>query len=352
MEAPARRSSQLRRNILLAVVFTIFGLLVAEGILRLVYPQLPSLAALEESDLVMHEFRPSDSWPETSQEAWRFFCGEDSFLAWNGPGEVRYGADEGEALRVWFAGDSVTAGVGVHSSESFPALLGGRLAEATGRPILMRNLGIPGAGFCPVLMQLYEHIRVYGYPDLVVIGFFADDLEDRRMVNAGGRLVAFPARVPNAVLRTLVSHSYLVNLAWYAGISRGDDHGSPFLGEENALRFSQAVPMMVNQLALNDTAVVVAVLAPTGLHFCQPAQNEDSRCSALGPAMDRIAALLGQAEIPFVDLRELWIGKKLMVVPHERNVRRGETGVHPDSAGHHEISEAMWPAIEQALPQN
>lgn len=348
------RELLVRKSLLLALVSTLLTLFLGEMIVRQIYPELPSLAPLEASDMKVKYFQWSDYPPMKDRRDLSATCRESSYLIKkDGTSEKRYGPEEGQALKLWVAGDSVTMGFGVEAGSDYGNLLGKRLVEATGLPVIVRNLGINGAGFCGVLKRLNENVGVDGAPDIVVIGLFADDLEERALVSAQEKLVAFPDRVENPLGRLLVSQSYMANLGWYAFMAQRSQQTDTkrYIDEKGQALFKDSMSHMAQLLDKNRTAMITALLAPAGLHLCAEDPEENSRCRWLGPDLDLMANLLDELKIPTVNLKDVWKDKPTMVISEELDrMNRGlELGVHPDERGHAVLADALWPAVEAAL---
>jgi lysophospholipase L1-like esterase len=87
------------------------------------------------------------------------------------------GAKAPGTYRVVVLGDSFTWGYGVAEEEAYPAVLARRLAERSQRRVEVVNLGLPGAGPLDYLHHL-RHTGAELAPDLVVVGLFANDVND------------------------------------------------------------------------------------------------------------------------------------------------------------------------------
>jgi len=89
------------------------------------------------------------------------------------------GAKPPGVYRIVALGDSFTFGYGVRERQAYPARLARRLnARTGGRPgVEVVNLGVPGAGPLDYLWHL-EHTGLALQPDLVVVGLFANDVND------------------------------------------------------------------------------------------------------------------------------------------------------------------------------
>ncbi len=100
------------------------------------------------------------------------------------------------ARRVVVLGDSFTWGYGVRERQAYPARLERRLnppAGGQGVRVEVVNLGLPGAGPLDYLYHL-EHTALPLAPDVVVVGVFANDVNDLYQVRR------FGARSPLAAL--------------------------------------------------------------------------------------------------------------------------------------------------------
>lgn len=82
-------------------------------------------------------------------------------------------------LRVVALGDSFTQGYGVADGERFTDLLERALARRDARPVEVINLGVPGATVPDYLYHLRDVGLRYA-PDVVLIGFMANDVNDVR----------------------------------------------------------------------------------------------------------------------------------------------------------------------------
>jgi lysophospholipase L1-like esterase len=107
--------------------------------------------------------------------------------------------------RIVVLGDSFTWGYGVRERQAFPARLEHRLnRRRDGRRVEVVNLGIPGTGPRDYLWHL-EHSGLALVPDLVVVGVFANDVNDvdqlRRFGFRSPLFALSAARAPEPVSR-------------------------------------------------------------------------------------------------------------------------------------------------------
>jgi lysophospholipase L1-like esterase len=159
------------------------ALLLVEGLVRALglAPRLPNQYAHYVTDPVLpHKPRPGSVAEGRSVSGeFRFRYAHNS-LGWRGP-EVAVPKPAGR-FRALALGDSFTYGAGVEVGETWPALLEARLA-ARGHghpPVEVVNAGIPS--FFPEAERLLlEHYGLPLDPDLVIVGFVANDVTDTHL---------------------------------------------------------------------------------------------------------------------------------------------------------------------------
>lgn len=224
--AAANRPSALR-NVVAAVaalvVSTLVALLVCEGLVRLVRPQLlyryPQGLYVNDPDLVYRltpGFQGRFVTPEYAVD-----------VTVNGQGlraDRDYGPKSAGTFRILVIGDSFTMGHSVEASESFVAVLQNALAEhaPSGRRYEVVNAGVPGYNTA----QEVAYLRREGgalQPDLVILAFFVgNDIRDNavaadHVVVRDGYLVERNPPVgllPESFRMMLARHSHLYHLAW------------------------------------------------------------------------------------------------------------------------------------------
>ncbi len=261
-------------------------------------------------------------------------------------------------LEFWAAGDSVVLGWGVAREDAFAWRLARRVAEATGRAVHLVNMGLNGMGYCASLRELHGHLDRRA-PDIVLFELFADDLASRAMVLVKGQVVRFPAQEPNPALRWLVSRSYLANWVWVTVRARRADGPTRFVDGEGQRHFVEAIRELADRLEATGSRLVLALVPPAGLPWCDPEHPRHGElperalgeCAWLRSDMDLMAALLQDAGIPFVDLRDLWRREPSGTLPEEvEELRlRARLPIHPDARGHASLAEALWPAVARAF---
>ena len=116
------------------------------------------------------------------------------------PGAAAHGAGdryEGQPVRMVMLGDSGGAGLGAAAAQDTPAVVVARgLADATGRPVELRNLSVVGARTAGVLPQVTACLELFdgSGPDVAVVMVGANDVTHR-----------VPARVSIRHLSAVVS---------------------------------------------------------------------------------------------------------------------------------------------------
>ncbi|MEL6343893.1 MAG: SGNH/GDSL hydrolase family protein [Myxococcota bacterium] len=326
-------------RIALMVGGVLVGLLLAEGGLRLVYPALPSLAALSDSPYQVERFRvdPNQQFDDgTNCEG--FVLGREARDARIGP--------EPHAGQLWVIGDSVSWGMGVKPAETYAQMLGERFAEETGQGVRLRNLSMPGAGFCMILRRLNTELS-RATPDAVVMGLFADDLEAYALLAYDGHLIALPDTIQRPPLRWLAGRSYLVNIAWFAVATR-QDGPLRFIDGNGRGAFTRHMGRVLDRLEDKGVSVVIALIPPVGAADCPPDPPLKSRCRWMLDDLDLLAEMVDELGVEAVDLRELWAegDSRAMGLAVEQTL---ELVIHPNADGHRALSEAIWTSAGSSL---
>lgn len=158
------------RNFALAVASVIFGVLLAEGILRIWDPPLaqPSLVQIH---------RPSNVYD------WELIPGasgvgeEGEVIQINSAGmrDREYSVEKPAASkRIAVLGDSFTFGMAVELEDTYVKQLE-RLFRKQGFSVEVMNFGVIGYGMWQFRVLLEEKVLAYD-PDVIVVGFFLDDM--------------------------------------------------------------------------------------------------------------------------------------------------------------------------------
>lgn len=133
----------------------------------------------------------------------------------------RAAADPG-ALRILALGDSITYGVGLAASDTYPERLRAALTARTGRRVEVLNLAVPGYNTAQQ-NAAYAEVASTLRPDVVLLQYWQDDVRQHRVLaghvvdtsevaERDGQLVVQVLPVPPAVNDLLVVHSRLYGL--------------------------------------------------------------------------------------------------------------------------------------------
>jgi len=260
-----------------------------------------------------------------------------------------FGSGVEPPLRVLVAGDSISLGEGVSPEESYAGLVGAELSIRHGRPVEVVNAGVNAAGYCHVIRAVHQHVAADDF-EYVVIGLFADDLEQRAVTLHDGALRADPGMVGGAI-GTMATRSYVLNWVWFQvlkyAVSVQTDGGTRpaahvtrpgrKIPERSLQNFSASVR------GLNQYKPLFLLIPPVGGPLCPPEPAQGSECSWLFQDMDEMAIRLTDSGARFLDLRGLWAdGEDHTQAIEQRWWREnGRLPVHPDAAGHARIAEVL-----------
>lgn len=235
--APKQTSgSGLLSSLLLVLVSLVVAFLIAEAVLRLFMKDDIVLFPRYHTDARYGEFtlrrtRPDTRYWHTSVDgSWEFITNSQGF---RNTQEFTPEKPRG-ALRVLALGDSQTQGFEVHQHETYAAVIENYLKQEGYRAEVM-NAGVSGFSTAEALVLLEEEGLRY-HPDVVVLGFYANDFEDNFKAGLfelrdGELVVAKHEHIPGvrilnvinsvAPLRWLSENSYaysfLLNQGWQAG---------------------------------------------------------------------------------------------------------------------------------------
>lgn len=263
------------------------ALLASEGLLRLRYDDLPSLAALDGTGLTLKPADPSLpacperlDWADNKRQRWR-----------DGPPPL---------VRTWFVGDSTTAAVGVLDEQSWWLNVGYAVAGQGAAQVT--NLAVPGASICGVAQQLLDHAAKNPPPDLLFVGVFADDLEEHQVLSVKSQNVLLPGSAP-AWLRPWVTRSYAANLVWFAIEPRRDTVNERALAPQGLVEFRAVVDRITTWAESHQVEVRFVVMAPSGQRQCPDPMPPGSDCQRFAHDLDRMAEALIADGRPVLDLR-------------------------------------------------
>ncbi len=368
-----------------AAIAALVASIALEGALRLAYSALPSVAGLEQTDYRLETLVDAAEGgdEEVCRDARTFLShrsrwgpevrgphpgaplpgppkpgppkpGPSGRGAPPKPGEpltaTEVQAGGGIARRsLWLVGDSVTYGLGVAAADTFGAGLARRLAEHFGEAVVARNLGVPGGGFCASVRRLATEQAAHR-PDLVLIVFFADDLEEHSLLTVQGHLIAPPDVARSAPVRWLITRSYLANLAWYRAVGAslfGPRTDGRFVSPDAVADFEAAARVMRDRVQ-EAGGIAIFTLLPTPSEANCTTPDPASRCRWLANDVERMGTGLRAAGIPFLDLRGVWpLGAAHVVADEQTVVAEGGVAMHPNEVGHGLLANAIWTALAQ-----
>lgn len=153
-------------------------LLAGEWVVRILYADQTVLfpryhTDVQYGDYTLRRIRPNSSFRHTSVDgSWEFVTNSQGFRS-----DEDYSYDKPQGvLRILSLGDSHTQGYEVRQDHTFSAVLE-RYLEKHGVPAQVINTGVSGFSTAEELVFL-ENEGLRYQPDVVVLGFFANDLED------------------------------------------------------------------------------------------------------------------------------------------------------------------------------
>jgi hypothetical protein len=173
-----KNKATLLKRIYLVSGSLVISLLVAEGIIRLafggrvvLFPRFHDEASY--SKYTIRRLRPNTTfWHRSVDGSWKFVTNSKGFRS---DKEFSYGKPNG-VLRVMSLGDSHTEGFECHQDKTYSAVIQ-RYLEKRGIKAEVINAGVSGFGTAEALVFL-ENEGIKYSPDVVVLGYFANDLDD------------------------------------------------------------------------------------------------------------------------------------------------------------------------------
>ena len=358
-----------RRQLVALVISTVVGAIAVEWGLRWLYPYLPSISALRGSDFRLERLVDLAEDPDLS------VCHEvRTFLShrsrWVGPGAAsgvhfaelgsvsttgdgtvsRFGSGTVDR-NFWVAGDSLAYGLGVEPHQTLGAELSRSMTTETGGAVDMRNLAVPGAGYCTVAQRVAGALTS-NVPDVVLLVLSADDLEERLMLSVNGQLVAPPDLASGRLTRWLVNRSWFANLLWFratAWLESRSKNEKRFVGQDTKNGFRNAMETLKGRIESRGGKLVAAVIEPPGMPLCSGSLMQE-RCEWLKQDMKIMAGLLNEAGVPNTTVSGIWSGSLEYIVPREHGIAsKGMLAMHPSAEGHQRIASFVWPFLQQAM---
>ena len=324
----------------------------AEIALRLSHPTLPSLEALAHSE--PREVGDFMRWSDPQQREAGCQPAKDTHRLHYRPRYAKYepspAAATRSALRLWVAGDSVVAGWGVGPEQGWPHALARGLANRRSAAVNLTLVGGGGLGYCDVLLDLHR-ILERSRPDVVLVQLFADDLEQRALLQLKEGVVARPDAVPGA-FAWMARRSWLANRVWFAWVTRlGGAQPVRGLDARAQRQFQLALRLIAERLAGIDARLLFVLVPPAGVERCGQQGAAWSDCDWLTHDMNWMATELERSKQPWVDLRQLWARSDPQTLREEEEAwtARGRLPVHPGVLGHKALAEAVLPQLAALL---
>jgi hypothetical protein len=160
---------------------------------------------VQYGDYTLRRIRPNSRFRHTSVDgSWEFVTNSQGFRSTE---DYAYEKPQG-VLRVLSLGDSHTQGYEVRQDYTFSAVLE-RYLEKHGVPAQVINTGVSGFSTAEELVLLEHELLRYA-PDYVVIGFFANDLEDNlktglfELDSSGALVAAGQSHLPGVRVQNLI----------------------------------------------------------------------------------------------------------------------------------------------------
>jgi hypothetical protein len=253
-------------SLLLFVVSSLVGLLMGEGIIRLLYKDKIVLFPRYFTDrwvgsYHLRRMRPSMEFTHRSVDGtFHFITNREGF---RNNQEIPYQKRKGE-VRVLVLGDSHTFGYEVNQDETYAAVAQ-KLLREKGLNATVINAGLSGTGTAEQLV-FFEQVGYRYQPDFVVIGFFSNDFDDNTKAGFYGiqqdtLVIQKKEHVPGIALQNFIyqfstihwlsEHSYLYNFAfntvWDFFKNRSLEKGRSTTAE-SVLGASQAIDQPATQL--------------------------------------------------------------------------------------------------------
>jgi len=358
-----------RAQVLALVASTVLGSLAVEWGLRGVYPYLPSVSALHGSDFrlerlvdlaedpdlsVCHEVRTFLShrsrWVGPGAASGVHFA-ELGAVSTSGDGDVkRFGSGDG-GRGFWIAGDSLAYGLGVDPDKSVGATLSRAMTRETGGAVNLRNLSVPGAGYCTVAQRVAGAVKRNG-PDVVLIVLSADDLEERLMLSVNGKLVAPPDLASNRLVRWAVNRSWFANLLWFrvtALMESVQSRGKRFVGQDTRDGFRHAMSTLKSRIEARGGTMAAVIVEPPGMPLCSGSLTQE-RCDWLKEDMEIMSDLLVEAKVEHRTVSGIWSRSLSNIIEREHGIaQQGMLAMHPSAEGHERLATFIWPFLKDVM---
>ncbi|MCA9410449.1 MAG: SGNH/GDSL hydrolase family protein [Candidatus Omnitrophica bacterium] len=343
-EAPSKKQRNKRLgcllNLGLIALSLVLGILLCEGILRVLHPMKGNQGKLLEDlpdDPIQYQLIPG---AEAVYYGAKVHVNEDGYR-----GEPLPDATDENVLRLVVLGDSMTFGNGVGERDPYPVRLAQWLSShAEGWEARAANLGVPSYNTEQVAIQL-ERKGLTLHPDLVVYGFFVNDAAPKgtaiywsrpdpgliQSLSEGSYFLRFlQSQVPQLVTATRKSLGIRARSEGYIEFYRE--------GTESWRNCRDSLERIRNACREADVPLAV-VLIPFWVDFknypwadCHQAVREE----------------LNNLEVPVIDLAKIWgekgvNGRKYWIDIHQS---------HPTGEGYQLLTDTVGPFLEREVWPN
>ncbi|HNH49791.1 MAG TPA: SGNH/GDSL hydrolase family protein, partial [Myxococcota bacterium] len=247
---------------------------------------------------------------------------------------------------ILFLGDSITDGFGVIKEDRFTTHLAAAFPERQSE-VLAR----PGADICMEIAMLDKRLFESRPPSLVVWEVMSDDLMGYMLYSYGGKPAATPAAEPNRIWRMLAENSYLLNLIWFQLRRHDGGRGGRIVSPAQRSQVVARLKELKSRTEASHIQLLPYLLEPAGWAYCSADVLPSQPCGWMAVDLGYLEGIFADAGLTVVDLRGLWKGRPLMVIPREVVTGPGGTGIHPNAEGHQLLANALRPHIQSALEQ-
>ena len=256
------------------------------------------------------------------------------------------GEGAGEPLKILIVGDSVALGRGVSPRDTWAVGLGDRLAEATDSRVEVVNAAVNASGYCGVFRALHHHV-VHEDFDRIVVGLFADDLEQRAVVLEDGAVYANPEALPGLV-GALASHSHVFNALWLevlkvAVAREPDEIPSSILGPGRSVPHEVLDNLRESISLVAKYKPIFLLNSPAGMGYCSSG-SPPRDCDWLRVDMAHLAQALDESGEEWIDNRSLFdqeTTRTTLSVEQDWLRKVNRLPVHPNREGHRMIAETV-----------
>lgn len=174
---------QVLLNATLTVLAVMIGLLIGEALVRMFHTNNPYLmpryhTSFTYDDVRIRGIRPNTQFEHTTLDGrWHFSTNAQGFRNYENFDHIK----PPETIRVVALGDSHTQGYECHQDYTFSAVIE-RYLRNLGLSAQVLNTGVSGFSNAEALLLLSREMVRY-QPDVVILGFFANDYQDNLRAN-------------------------------------------------------------------------------------------------------------------------------------------------------------------------